>query len=101
MKKIFAVLLILGTAFFFAPDHVNASWWYDITHSDRDYEWDECWECNGSGKCSACNGSGICPECRGKDENCYACSGYGECSECNGYGRCNSCYGTGGEWRER
>ena len=58
MKKILAGLLILGTAFFFAPDHVNASWWYDFTHSDNDSEPVSCWTCGGSGSCSACGGSG-------------------------------------------
>ena len=99
MKKIWAVFLILGTVLFFVPNQVNASWWHKITHSDHDYEWEECWECRGSGKCSACEGSGLCPECEGNDKNCSECLGYGECSECNGYGRCKSCYGMGGEWR--
>ena len=94
MQKIFAVLLILGTVFFFAPNQANASWWYDFIHSD--FEWEQCWECSGSGKCSACNSSGICPECEGNDKNCSECLGYGECSECNGDGRCKSCYGVGG-----
>ena len=98
MEKIFAVLLILGAFFFFAPNHVDAGEWHDFIHLDSDYEWEDCWKCNGSGECYVCDGTGICLECYGNDINCSWCLGYGRCSECDGDGRCDICHGMGGEW---
>lgn len=41
----------------------------------------DCWSCEGSGKCRPCTGSG-----KSGDEKCYACSGNGVCSNCKGSG---------------
>ena len=91
MKKIFAVLLILGTAFFFVPNHVNASWWYDFIHSDRDYEPVTCWNCNGTGICQTCDGSGTVETYDSLRESYYD----EDCNDCDGSGKCSTCYGSG------
>lgn len=36
MKKILAALMLLGIFAVSDPTVVNASWWYDFTHSDND-----------------------------------------------------------------
>lgn len=38
MKKFFAVLMVLGVLGGFSPSSVNASWWYDFTHREDDYQ---------------------------------------------------------------
>ena len=93
MEKIFAVLLILGTVFFFAPNQANASWWYDFTHSgsDNDSGPVSCWSCGGSGNCQTCGGSGTVEAYDYENESCYEES----CSDCGGSGNCSGCGGSG------
>jgi len=37
MKKFLAILMLLGAFTAYNPSSVNASWWYDFTHSDDEY----------------------------------------------------------------
>lgn len=98
MKKYIIALIVL--AVMIAMPICNASDWYDLkSRTGRSLEWEECWDCGGSGDCPTCDGSGTCQECNGEDEDCLFCSGSGFCSDCNGSGSCNSCNGFGGEWR--
>ena len=76
MKKFLSAILIFFTITF-------ASYIVDA----RNYEFETCFKCGGSGKCDHCSGKGYLEDYDSDvEEKCDYCNGSGNCQECGGTG---------------